>query len=257
MLATVSAKGCQALYSCFLSSLTKNYSHSFYSHSLLLFGGGNHDSKLWKPFPLVIACSLEELPVKPLCVGQASHRIILVTCSNATTPHLQCWVLFHSSSSVSPTLFPRGRKNTAIVRIFWRDNYKNPNEDKMSKILHKQWRQRVPENLEVAHICCRDHCQQPTSVHHMSKCLWEGCNVGPLSTMDPVQGTEASALYFSILFLTLVRKFEKVSIHTKKTAFERKAKMWSPPAKMFVVLGGTLDSPSGYISALESNDHHM
>lgn len=75
--------------------------------------------------------------------------------------------------------------------------------------------------------------------------------------MDLVQGTEASALYFSILFLTLVRIFEKVSTHTKKTSFERKAKTWSPPGKMLVMLGRTLDSPSGYMSALESNDHHM
>ena len=33
--------------------------------------------------------------------------------------------------------------------------------------------------------------------------------------------------------------------------------MWSPPAKMLAMLGGTLDSPSGNMSALESNDHHM
>lgn len=72
MLTTVSAEECQALYSCFLSSARKNYSHSFYSHSLLFFGGGNHDSKLWKPFPLV-ACSLEELPLKPVYVEQAGH----------------------------------------------------------------------------------------------------------------------------------------------------------------------------------------
>lgn len=75
--------------------------------------------------------------------------------------------------------------------------------------------------------------------------------------MDRVQRTEASALYFSILFLTLVRIFEKVSIRTKKTGFERKAKTWSPPAKMLAMLGGTLGSPSGYMSALESNDHHV
>lgn len=69
---------------------------------LLLFGGDKHDSKLWKPFPLVVACSLEELPVKPLCVEQEGHRIIFVTCGNATTPHLQCWVLFHSSKQCFP-----------------------------------------------------------------------------------------------------------------------------------------------------------
>lgn len=73
-----------------------------------------------------------------------------------------------------------------------------------------------------------------------------------MSIVDLVQGTEASALYFSILFLTLVRIFEKVRIHTKKTAFEIKTKMWSPQAKMLAMLGGTLDSPSGYMSALES-----
>lgn len=73
ILTTVSAKGCQALCSCFLSSLRKNYSHSFYSNSFLLFGGSNRDSKLWKLFPLVVACSLEELPLKPLHVGQAGQ----------------------------------------------------------------------------------------------------------------------------------------------------------------------------------------
>jgi len=33
--------------------------------------------------------------------------------------------------------------------------------------------------------------------------------------------------------------------------------MWSAPAKILAIPGGTLDCPSGNMSAFKSNDHHM
>lgn len=125
-------------------------------YSLLFFSADSDNSKPWRPLLLVVTSSLEELPLTPMHIGRRvtglSQWSAVTLPGMDTVPHLQCWVLFHSSSSVSLTLFSRGSQNTAIMRIFYCDNYRDPNENKLSRILHKRWRQRVAEYLEVAHI---------------------------------------------------------------------------------------------------------
>lgn len=125
-------------------------------YSLLLFHAGSCDSKPRRPLSLVVASSLEELPLKPVHVGRQVRGLsqwpAVTLLGTDIIPHLTRGVLFHSSSVVSFNPFSRGILNTAIMRIFQCDNYRDPDENKVSRILHKKWRQRVAEYLEVARI---------------------------------------------------------------------------------------------------------